>query len=70
MPPPHFAALQWVLQEAQLDFLCSNKLQYPFDEVAAGVVRASVAVQQSKFLDAYASHLHALTYAPAPHANQ
>jgi len=47
--------------EAQLDFLCSNKLQYPFDEVAAGVVRASVAVQQSKFLDAYASHLHALT---------
>eukprot|EP00658_Telonema_sp_P-2_P003850 TRINITY_DN1143_c0_g1_i4.p1 TRINITY_DN1143_c0_g1~~TRINITY_DN1143_c0_g1_i4.p1 ORF type:complete len:403 (-),score=74.93 TRINITY_DN1143_c0_g1_i4:415-1623(-) len=46
--------------EAQLDYLCSNKLPAPFDEVAASTVRANVALGANKMLDAYTYHAQAL----------
>lgn len=46
--------------EAQLDYLCSNKLPTPYDEVAASVVRVSIAANANKMLDAYSHQAQAL----------
>jgi len=46
--------------ESQLDYLCSNKLPPGFDEVAASVVRVTVALNAKKMADAYGYQLQAL----------